>query len=224
MTALFLSAFGGIAYGAYEAPFLRISEVTVQGTTQLDPRTITEKLGLEGQHILLADLSKAADVVRELPQVKSVSVNRQSPTAVTVRVREREPWAIWQVEATKYVIDDEGVILGTGYSEASLPTIRDLSQDKQEPQKRVDTEAVELAVKLERVLPQEIGCKAKEFEYLSHGGLVVVTDKGWRARFGNMEDFDFKMAVWRTVLEKAAQDKMKVNHVDLRFGYRPFFR
>ena len=224
LAALLLSTLGGIAYGGYQAPFLRISEVNVQGTKKLNPKVITEKLRLEGQHILLLDTGKTIKTLQELPQVKSARVERRFPAALTIRIREREPWAIWQVGTTKYLIDDEGFILGTGPSGASLLTIKDLSPEKEEPQKRVDTAAMELALKLDRVLPQELGTKAKEFEYVRHGGLVVVTDNGWRARFGDMEDFDFKIATWKAILGQAAQQKVKVNHVDLRFGYRPFFR
>ena len=50
------------------------------------------------------------------------------------------------------------------------------------------------------------------------------TDQGKRARFGDAQDFQWKLAVWKAVLKEAEIQNLNAGHVDLRFGDRPFFR
>ena len=116
-------------------------------------------------------------------------------------------------------------MLGEALASDALPEICIVHLDGQplQPVNQVNSEAIRLAYKLTEALPQALGQEAQSFEYLTHGGLVVVTDKGWRARFGDMEDFDFKLAVWSEILASDGLE-VKPQHVDLRFGTRPFYR
>ncbi len=106
----------------------------------------------------------------------------------------------------------------------ALPVIKDLDGAAPHPGERRDAEAVALAVRLTDLVPRELGEQPRSFEYLSHGGLVVETDKGKRARFGDSADVLWKMAVWKAILKEAGDRRLKAGHVDLRFGDRPFFR
>ena len=49
----------------------------------------------------------------------------------------------------------------------------------------LDSGGVALTLTLLDLLPNELGDPARRFEYLSHGGLVVETQSGKRARFGD---------------------------------------
>ena len=213
---------GGIML--YNSSFLEISQVTVTGNQRLSASQIAEASGLEGQNILTADINKATDTVRQIQMVRKATLERKLPNEVTISIEERKPYAVWQVKDKRYTIDDEGVVLNLPSPKEGLITIEEVNGEPLTLESQVDARMVPLADRLIQRLPQEIGAKAQRFEYVKNGGLVVVTDKGWRARFGDEHDFDFKLATWKAILDQAAKTKTRVNHVDLRFGTRPFTR
>jgi len=212
---------GGIML--YNSSYLEISLITVTGNQRLSAAQIVEASGLEGQNILTADINKATEAVQQLQLVKRATLERKLPNEVTITIEERKPYAVWQVKDKRYTIDDEGVVLSLPSKEGFI-TIEEVNGEALSPGSQVDVRMVPLAERLIQRLPQEIGAKAQRFEYVKNGGLVVVTDKGWRARFGDEEDFDFKLAIWKAILDQAAKTKARINHVDLRFGTRPFAR
>ena len=77
---------------------------------------------------------------------------------------------------------------------------------------------------IDRILPGEVKAKAKRFEYSENGGLLVITDQGWQARFGSPDDFEYKIAVLKAIIQNAKTRNAKFTAVDLRFGHRPFIR
>jgi len=221
-----ISAIVALGRLAYNSSFFKISKVTVLGNQQVEAARVLEAADLIGSHILALDRSQVVESLEEWPLVKSATIRWQPPGEVAIVIEERQPSALWQVGDSKYIVDDEGIVLSKVAISEPLPEIciRQLDGQPLELGSQVDSEAIRLAYKLAETLPQALGAKAQSFEYLTHGGLVVVTDKGWRARFGDMDDFDFKLAVWKEILAKADQVEMKPHHVDLRFGTRPFYR
>lgn len=211
---------------AYNSSFFKISKVTVLGNEQVEAAQVLEATDLIGSHVLSFNRKQVVESLEGWPLVKSASIRWKPPGEVVIVIEERQPSALWQVGDSKYIVDDEGIVLSEVPNSEPLPEICIVQLDGQplEAGNQVDSEAIRLAYKLVETLPQALGAKAQSFEYLTYGGLVVVTDKGWRARFGDMEDFDFKLAVWKEILAKADQLEMKPQHVDLRFGTRPFYR
>ena len=221
-----LSAIVALGRTGYNSSYLKVSQVTVLGVQQLEAAQVIEATDLIGSHILDLDRDHLVQTLEEWPLVKSATIRWKPPNQVVITLEERQPAAAWQVRDTRYIVDSDGFVLSEATPSGPMPEICITHLDGQplEPGKQVDAEAIRLAYKLVETLPQALGMKAQRFEYLTHGGLVVVTDKGWRARFGDMDDFDFKLALWKELLAKADQLPMKPQHVDLRFGTRPFFR
>ena len=226
LLVLAISTIVALGRMAYNSSYLKISQVTVLGTEQLEAAQVIEATALIGSHILDLDRDQLVQSLEKWPLVKSATIKWKPPNEVVITIQERQPTASWQVKDTKYIVDDEGFVLSEAPSSGPMPEICVIHLDGQtlEPGSQVNAEAIHLAYKLTETLPQTLGMKAQRFEYLTHGGMVVVTDKGWRARFGDMDDFDFKLAVWKELLAKANQLQMKPQHVDLRFGTRPFYR
>lgn len=220
-----LAGMGTLGYLVYDSPFLKVDKVTMIGNQHFKPEDISAISGLIGQNILTIDTGAIARAIEQVPLVKRVVVSRQfTAQELVVLIEERQPSAIWQVKGAKYLVDDEGVVFQQAASAANMTTITDMDGKSLELGTRIDPRVIQLALKLTEALPLEMGTSAKSFEYLRHGGLVVITEQGWRARFGDGDDFEFKMATWKAILEKTSQTKLKANHVDLRFGTRPFFR
>lgn len=214
----------GLGIVAYRYPVLAVSEVQVTGLQRLAAEPVLDRLSLEGRNILALDLDGAATALQEDPWVRGVHFQRQLPGRVVVSIEERAPVAVWQSGVRFFSVDLDGTVLEELSGPGALPAVKDLDGAVPRPGDRRDPDAVALAVRLTELLPKELGEEARSFEYLSYGGLVVETDKGKRARFGDASDVLWKLAVWKAVLKEAGVQHLKAGHVDLRFGDRPFFR
>lgn len=208
----------------YISPLLRVSRVTVIGATAVAADKVAQTADVEGQNIMAVDREEVARAVAQIPMVKSARVTRKLPNEVAITIEERRPWAIWQAQAAKYVIDDEGVVIGTSIPPQGLVTIVDTGSQPVKIGNRVEPGAVEMASKLTQLLPAAVGASPKRFEYAASSGLTVVADKGWQARFGDDEDLEYKVAVLKEILDAAAARKAKVEVVDLRYKGRPYYR
>lgn len=214
----------GLAFLLYQYPVLAVSEVQVNGLQRLAPEPVRDRLSLEGRNILSIDLDRAAAALRDDPWVRDVQFQRQLPGRVVVSIDERTPAAAWQSGARFFSVDLDGTVLEELIGPGALPVVKDIDGSVPRPGDRRDPDAVVLARRLTELLPSELGEEARSFEYLSYGGLVVETDKGKRARFGDANDVLWKIAVWKAVLKEAGSQNLKAGHIDLRFSDRPFFR
>lgn len=222
LLALLLSIGAGLAL--FRLPALAVTEVEVEGLRHLPQRAILSRVSLEGQNLLALPVSDVERAVSQEPWVHSVEVRRRLPGTVTLLVQEREPALVWEAGGKRLLVDQDGAVLEEARSSVQFPLLRDLDGKRPAPGDRMPPEVVSLALTLLEVVPREIGQKVRFFEYVRAGGLVVETEKGKRARFGDATDLPWKLAIWKTLLQEAEVSQLKVGHVDLRFGDRPFFR
>ena len=208
----------------FQSPVFQVQAVTVQGLSHRTEREILERVSLAGQNVLTLPVAQIQSTLAEDPWLRSVEVQRQLPNRVTLHVQERKPAAVWDGKGGRYLADADGTLLDPAPAKSDLPIVKDIDGPVYIPGDRLGSDAAELAAKLVVALPQVIGQRAKSFEYLSNGGMVVEMDKGKRARLGDGTDFDYKLAVWKALLNRGDTEKLVVGHVDLRFGDRPFFR
>jgi len=217
---------GIIAGGAWllQSPFFHVQTVTVVGLDHRTERELLERVSLIGENVLTLPVAQIQATLTEDPWLRSVEVKRQLPNRVTLHVEERSPAAVWDGKGGRYLADADGTLLDPAPGKTDLPVVRDLDTQVRIMGDKLSTDAPGLAARLVTALPQTIGQRAKSFEYVSNGGLVVETDKGKRARLGDGADFEYKLAVWKALLLRGETEKLVVGHVDLRFGDRPFFR
>jgi cell division protein FtsQ len=203
----------------------RVAEVEVRGVETVSAQAVRDAARLEDRHILEVSDRAVANSLAAIPRIKSVTVNRRLPNGVELVLEERKPWAVWQAGNRNYLIDDEGVVLEASSQAApALPVVIYGGTAQLQPGARVPPEPVKLAVALDRALPELVKVKAKRFEYSETGGLLVLTDGGWQARFGDGEDLDYKLATLKAIVETARARKIPFTAVDVRFGARPFIR
>lgn len=217
----------GVAAGAalFYLPVFAVSEVKVVGAQRLQEADILQQLSLRGNNLLALPIQDLRAQLLQNPWVQDVELRRSLPGHVTIALEERTPAVVWQVAKEQYWVARDGTVLeAVKLVNPSLPLIKDLNGGTRRSGDRVNADAVVLSLSLVELLPQEVRDEAKFFEYLSYGGIVVETKQGYRARFGDSQDLAWKLAVWKAVLDAADREKLKVGHVDLRFGDRPFFR
>ncbi len=122
---LFEQARWGLIALSGEAGF-RVDEILVVGREKTSRKELLEAVRLErGAPILAFDLGEARKRIERLSWVKTATVERMLPDTVFLRVRERTPMALWQVDGRFSLIGRDGaVILKEGVEGfADLPVI-----------------------------------------------------------------------------------------------------
>jgi hypothetical protein len=229
--ALALSALTGAALGArwvYTSPYLSMTSVEVQGAERLTSSRVREAAAIEGDSIFGLDLAAAEARVAALPLVRSASIERRGWTGALIRIEERTPWGAWRIDTHDVAIDDEGYVLD-GPAPAGGPVIVEVQPSGVvNPGDRLDHGAVQLAARLVRESRAVLGMDVQALLYRADAGLTAVlrtgvnTDPVW-VTFGDVRDYDYKVAALYVLLEQAKQKELAVTSVDLRFGDRLSF-
>ncbi|NPA41769.1 MAG: hypothetical protein GXO18_05775 [Aquificae bacterium] len=113
---------GFIAFASFYAPFFlsqtpvfKVKEVSVYGTSKIDPQAVREAVFDLSENILALREENLKEVLRSRfgDRVKKVSLKRDfslNGTSVSVEVKEREPVAKLKTGNSYLLIDPEGVI------------------------------------------------------------------------------------------------------------------
>ncbi len=84
----------------------------LEGRGRTDSEEIERALGLKkGEAILRISLPDVKSRLEAIPSIKEAAVERSLPHALHIRIREREPAAIWQHEGALSLIDEEGIVM-----------------------------------------------------------------------------------------------------------------
>jgi cell division protein FtsQ len=112
LTILIICLLGGIWFAAQSwSKHLGVSRVAVYGTHYIDEDEIVKLIALpESVPFEEIDLGAIQERVKRHPYVKTASVNRDFPSAIRVRVVERNPAALL-VGSRMAVIDDEKIVM-----------------------------------------------------------------------------------------------------------------
>ena len=214
-----------LAVGLYFSPLLRVQHVQVVGAKEVDASQVEQLASLGGHSMLRLDTASAQERIRFLPMVRSVQIERHWPQTVRVIVTERVPWGSWQVGDSRYVIDNEGVVLAPVALPDGSPVIKDLSNPvRLVPGDHVDLDAVTLTQSLTARVPGTLGENIAGLEYSTEKGLSLLTDAGYRVVIGDSQNVDYKLAVWKGIEGQMGRDHMSGHVLDLRFEERPSFQ
>lgn len=89
-----------------------ISEVHLAGNVRTPPETILAALGFEpGESIFNADLQTARARLMRLDWVADADVQRRYPDAISVRLVEKLPFALWKSASGVYVVERNGGLI-----------------------------------------------------------------------------------------------------------------
>ena len=119
------------AQAVTDATTLRVSEIHVRGNQHLARGEVMALLaGLEGQHLLQADLEAWRHRVLGSPWVEQAALRRVLPSTVEVTIRERLPIAIGRISGDLYLVDEQGLVIdeyGPNYAQFDLPIVDGLA-------------------------------------------------------------------------------------------------
>ncbi len=101
---------GGFAFA--RSPVFDVTEISVEGTQQLDAEYIKDISGLTvGRNIFAEDIALAKYIIRMEVLVEDVHVDRRLPGRLQIRVQERQSSAYVQAKNAYYLVDGNGCVL-----------------------------------------------------------------------------------------------------------------
>jgi cell division protein FtsQ len=213
-----------VAAGTYyvlNSPWLTVQEVRFQGIDRLDRASLEEIVGLEGKSMFGLPVDGARSRLQSLPQVKSVSIERNWPDAVTIRIEERRPAAFWSAGGRDYVVSAGGVVLGGGAPEGPAPRIVEVGPQRElQLGDLVHPDAIALAQRILKESPRFLGEEVDLLEYRTGVGVTAVFHGGMRVTFGDERSYEYKVAVLAELLGELSLQGQAPSAVDLRFGER----
>lgn len=104
---------------------LGLTEIRLAGHRQTDDRAVFDALSLNKANSLLGfDARAARERIEQLPWVRSATIQRSFPDAITVTIAERLAFAVWDHGGRRMLIDDTGRVLGPApAAEIELPVV-----------------------------------------------------------------------------------------------------
>ena len=127
-----------VGYGKLRALYLEqcvitdmSAQVTIHAGTMVHPSNIAEQLGLKpGANLATIDFTRKRDeLMRDIPNIRSVTISRGLPDKVTVSVEERTPVARMGIRGSRTptgrVVDTEGMVFVWQRGTQTLPVIRE---------------------------------------------------------------------------------------------------
>jgi cell division septal protein FtsQ len=213
-----------VAAGTYyvlNSPLLTVQKIQIEGTESLDQASLIGISGLKGQSQFGLPIDSARARLLALPQVKSVSIERNWPNGVTISIEERVPAAFWSVAGQDYVVSADGYVLSGGAPDGPAPRIVEVGNDRAlAVGDRVHPDAIALAQRIFTESPKFLGESVEQLEYRADVGVTAVFDGGLRVTFGDERSYEYKVAVLAELLNKLSVQGKTPSTVDLRFGER----
>jgi cell division protein FtsQ len=191
-----------------------ISEVHLAGNQRTPPETVLAALGFKpGESIFGADLQSARARLMQLDWVADADVQRRYPDAISVRIVEKLPFAIWDSGHGVFVVERAGKpITDKDLAEfARLPHLigGDVPPDTAD---LIDAVAAHRAVAARVKMYQRVS--SRRWNLILDGGVVVqLPEAGWQAQLDTLET----LIVDKGILERS------LTEIDLRSPKNYFF-
>jgi cell division protein FtsQ len=191
-----------------------ISSVHLAGNQRTPPETILAALGFQpGESIFGADLQSARARLMQLDWVADADVQRRYPDAISVRIVEKLPFALWKTPNGTYVVERSGKIITSKITPefAHLPLLAG-DAAPQDAADLVDAVAGHRAIVARTKAYQRVS--QRRWNLILDGNVVVqLPEAGWREQLDTLE----KLIVDDGVLERS------IAEIDLRSRSHYFF-
>ena len=192
-----------------------ITDITVAGNERTSKEAAIEALGVgQGESIFAVSPSQARERLMRLPWVADAEVKREFPGAISIRLMEKRPFALWRTNTGIAVVERSGAVItaakpetfarlpmlaGVGAPEAAAPFI-DALRSLKAVSARVQT--------IDRI-------GERRWDLTLTGGVVVkLPEEGWLAQLNELE---------RLIVEKGILER-DIEIIDLRYPDNYVFR
>jgi cell division protein FtsQ len=189
-----------------------VRDIVVSGNYHLEEEDIVRRLNMgEATSLLSLSYKDVDEPLRHSPWVKKVSIKRQLPDTLMIRIEEAVPKALLSLNGHTYLIEGKGGILEEIGSEGTqfLPVIRDIEPDKD---RKGLLEALQLIDALsERNVMSSI--ESVEISLRSYGLDMNIDGEMIKVGYGKYHE---KLDRWKD-FESRMNEVGAAKYIDLRF-------
>lgn len=208
------------------ARFLAIDNVFVHGNRRLSIAEINVvSEAVRGQSVLLVNLEQFRAKFLESPWVASVTVRRQLPSTLEVRIVEREPVAIARIKRQLYLVDGTGVIIddfGPKHGDMDLPIVDGMASTGTGDGPAIDPARAQLVGRFLAALSerQELRRSVSQVDVSRDGNVAVILDGDPALLYLGDDQFVERLRTYLEIRPTLTEQMHDVDYVDLRFGKR----
>jgi cell division septal protein FtsQ len=198
-----------------------VRDVRVVGVEGAQSEAARQAAVLAGERLFSLDEAAAVARLQALPWVKQASVATSFPNRATIAVTPRTPIGIWRIGAVNYLVDGDGVVIGTADDSGPLPVVDGTDGTPIQVGDRVDPDPLVVASRVNDFASATLQQTVSHISYARDTGITVVAGRGVQVVLGDSHGLDFKLAEWRAVVQQTKPSDLHV--LDLR-GDRPYYR
>jgi len=222
---------GVLLYYAWNAPFLQVQEIKIDGLQRLSQKDVSSRLDILGKPIFYANPQKMKESIEvSFPEFTKVSVEVKLPNFVLVSVEERTPILVWRQDDKSVLVDANGYafpIRGDGGNEPALvveasgppPSVIPSDTLALQMMPFLTVEMVSGIVSMSAVAPSNT-----PILYSREHGLGWKDKKGWEVYFGDVYQIDMKLNVYKALVKKIKQEKLEPVLISVEFVRAPYYR
>ena len=231
----------GVAYLLFFSSFFRVKKIVVDSSPSLasqkwqiekEVRAALEEPWLwllKRNNFFLVDLKGLEEMVlSQYPQVKEAEIKRSPPDQLSLTLKERTAFALWQISASGqlFLVDGSGVLfeeLATSADALDSGLLffvfegggkRDILEEVISPAK------LQQIVEVNRYFSETLKIEVESFILDAREKLDVKTSEGWQALLAFSEELDLSLTKLSLLLEREIPPEKRKNleYIDLRFS------
>jgi cell division septal protein FtsQ len=219
IAVLALCAAGG--WRALHSSLFTVRDVQVRGVDGPNADAARQAAALAGQRYFSLDSDAAVQRIEALPWVKSATVATSFPNRATISVTPRTPIGVWRVGAVNYLVDADGVVIGTADDSGALPVVDATDGNAVQIGDRIDPDPLVVAAQVDDFAGATLQQSVSRISYGRDTGVTVIAAHGVQIFLGDAAGLDHKLAVWQAIAQQTKAGGLHV--LDLR-GDRPYYR
>jgi cell division protein FtsQ len=208
-------------WGALWSPLLHLREIRVKGSVRVTAAAVARVAELSpDDNLLMVSAAEVERATESLAWVERAKVDRMLPGTIRVKVVERRPAAVLQLGARRWLLDDDGRVLGAG-TRRGLPIVAGLPLDGVEAGQRLRDRAGRAALRAYRSLPRSFAGRVEALFAPTPERISLSLESGVLVRYGAAERVPAKAKVLVALLRKLGAEGRTPAYIDVRVPQSP---
>ncbi|MFH5880722.1 cell division protein FtsQ/DivIB [Arthrobacter sp. NA-172] len=216
VVAILVAVVAGIVAAAIYSPIFAVRTVTVDGTKMLQAGSVQKALEpVKGKPLPQINDAEIAALLKPLVQVRSVTTEARPPSELLVHIVERVPVALVKNGSSFFLVDVDGVQLGSTPDAGSVPLPLIDGQGTNQNLFKAITAVL-------ATLPADVLAKMASASATSPDAVELKLNDGKIVVWGNADEKELKARVLEALLKAPANPKVPVNVYDVSVPRHPF--